>query len=65
MPSVQTMIKNRHGHTLDVLGFAVVSGRYQPGQAVPPEPLLCDEYGVSRWWPRGWSAPGRKWARGF
>jgi DNA-binding FadR family transcriptional regulator len=42
------MIKNRHGHTLDVLGFAVVSGRYQPGQAVPPEPLLCDEYGVSR-----------------
>lgn len=42
------MIKNMHGNTLDVLGFAIVSGRYQPGQAIPPEPLLGEEYGVSR-----------------
>jgi DNA-binding FadR family transcriptional regulator len=42
------MIKNRHGHTLDGLGLAVVSGRYLPGQAIPPEPLLGEEYGVSR-----------------
>ncbi len=48
MASVQTMIKNMHGNTLDVLGFAIVSGRYQPGQAIPPEPLLGEEYGVSR-----------------
>jgi len=48
MASVQTMIKNMHGNTLDVLGHAIVSGRYQPGQAIPPEPLLGEEYGVSR-----------------
>ena len=48
MASVQTMIKNMHGNTLDVLGLAIVSGRYAPGQAIPPEPLLGDEYGVSR-----------------
>lgn len=48
MPSVQTMIKNMHGNTLDVLGFAIMSGRYLPGQAIPPEPLLGEEYGVSR-----------------
>ncbi len=48
MTSVQTMIKNMHGNTLDMLGFAVVSGRYAPGQAIPPEPLLGEEYGVSR-----------------
>lgn len=48
MTSVQTMIKNMHGNTLDVLGFAIVSGRYLPGQSIPPEPLLGEEYGVSR-----------------
>jgi len=48
MTTVQTMIKNMHGNTLDRLGFAVVSGHYAPGQAIPPEPLLCEEYGVSR-----------------
>ena len=48
MSSVQTMIKNRHGNTLDVLGFAVVSGQYPPGQSIPPEPVLGAQYGVSR-----------------
>jgi DNA-binding FadR family transcriptional regulator len=36
------------GRTLDALGEAIVAGRYPPGSAVPPEPLLCDELGVSR-----------------
>jgi DNA-binding FadR family transcriptional regulator len=42
------MIKNVHGNTLDHLGKAIVAGRYPPGTAVPPEPLLCEELGVSR-----------------
>ena len=42
------MIKNVHGNTLDHLGQAIVSGRYPPGTSVPPEPLLCEELGVSR-----------------
>lgn len=42
------MIKNVHGHILELLGKAVVSGRYPPGTAVPPEPVLCEELGVSR-----------------
>lgn len=43
-----TPIKNVHGNTLDRLGEAIVSGRYQPGSAIPPEPMLCEELGVSR-----------------
>ena len=42
------MIKNVHGNTLDHLGKAIVAGRYPPGEAVPPEPVLCEELGVSR-----------------
>ena len=42
------MIKNVHGNTLDHLGQAIVSGRYPPGTSVPPEPMLCEELGVSR-----------------
>jgi DNA-binding FadR family transcriptional regulator len=40
--------KNAHGHTLDLLGEAIVAGRYLPGTSIPPEPTLCDEFGVSR-----------------
>jgi DNA-binding FadR family transcriptional regulator len=49
-PSVVThpAIKNVHGNTLDLLGEAIVAGRYPPGNAIPPEPMLCDELGVSR-----------------
>lgn len=43
-----TVVRNVLGHTLDLLGEAIVSGRYPPGGAVPPEPMLCEEYGVSR-----------------
>jgi DNA-binding FadR family transcriptional regulator len=42
------MIKNVHGNTVDHLGEAIVSGRYAPGASIPPEPLLCEELGVSR-----------------
>jgi DNA-binding FadR family transcriptional regulator len=40
--------KNILGHTLDQLGEAIVAGRYLPGSAIPPEPLLGEEFGVSR-----------------
>lgn len=41
-------IKNVHGNTVDHLGAAIVAGRYEPGTTLPPEPLLCEELGVSR-----------------
>lgn len=41
-------IKNVHGTTLDLLGAAVVGGRYPVGSSLPPEPLLGEELGVSR-----------------
>lgn len=42
------MIKNVHGNTVDHLGEAIVAGRYAAGAAIPPEPLLGEELGVSR-----------------
>ena len=41
-------IKNMLGHTLDLLGEAIVSGHYAPGASMPPETVLCIELGVSR-----------------
>lgn len=41
-------MKNVHGNTVDHLGVAIVSGRYPAGSAMPPEPRLCEELGVSR-----------------
>ncbi len=43
-----TRSKNVHGSTLDRLGEAIVAGRHLPGSVVPPEPTLCEDYGVSR-----------------
>ena len=43
-----TMIKNVHGNTLDWLGEAILTGRYPAGSSLPPEPVLCEELGVSR-----------------
>lgn len=43
-----TMIKNVHGNTVDHLGEAIVAGRYVAGTSLPPEPMLCEELGVSR-----------------
>ena len=42
------MIKNIHGHTLDSLGQAILAGRFAVGSSLPPEPVLCEELGVSR-----------------
>ena len=42
------MIKNVHGNTVDHLGEAIVAGRYVAGGSIPPEPVLCEELGVSR-----------------
>ena len=42
------MIKNVHGGTVDLLGEAIVTGRYPVGSSLPPEPALCEELGVSR-----------------
>ena len=41
-------LRNFHGHTRDRLGEAIVSGSYAVGATLPPEPLLCEEFGVSR-----------------
>jgi DNA-binding FadR family transcriptional regulator len=41
-------IKNVHGNTLDHLGESIVRGFYEPGSSIPPEPMLCEELGVSR-----------------
>jgi DNA-binding FadR family transcriptional regulator len=40
--------RNAHGRTVDSLGEAIVAGNYLPGSAVPTEPALCAEFGVSR-----------------
>jgi DNA-binding FadR family transcriptional regulator len=42
------VIKNVHGNTVDFLGEAIVAGRYAVGASIPPEPVLCEELGVSR-----------------
>jgi DNA-binding FadR family transcriptional regulator len=41
-------VRNILGQTLDLLGEAIVSGRYAPSGMIPPEPVLCGELGVSR-----------------
>ena len=45
---VRSMIKNVHGNTVDMLGEAIVAGRYPVGSSLPPEPMLCEALGVSR-----------------
>jgi DNA-binding FadR family transcriptional regulator len=50
--TIETLViapmKNVHGNTVDHLGAAIVAGRYVAGAAMPPEPKLCEELGVSR-----------------
>jgi len=41
-------VKNMLGHTLDLLGEAIVSGRYSTSESIPTENMLCIEFGVSR-----------------
>lgn len=42
------MSNNLHSQTLRHLGEAIVAGHYPPDKAVPPEPVLCAQLGVSR-----------------
>jgi len=42
------MLKNIHAHTLDKVGLSILSGHYGVGASLPPEPLLCEQFGVSR-----------------
>lgn len=42
------MIRNAHGNAVDYLGGAIVAGRFGAAGVLPPEPLLCEELGVSR-----------------
>ena len=42
------MLRNVHGGTVDLLGEAIVTGRYPVASSLPPEPMLCEELGVSR-----------------
>lgn len=39
---------NAYGQTLDRLGQDIVAGRHAVGSSLPPEPLLCGAFGVSR-----------------
>ena len=41
-------VRNVLGHTLHALGEAIVAGRHPVGSSIPPEPTLCETYGVSR-----------------
>ena len=45
---MKSSIKNVLGTALDVLGEAIVSGRYPVGSSIPPEPTMGEELGVSR-----------------
>jgi DNA-binding FadR family transcriptional regulator len=42
------MVKNAHSSVLERLGQAILAGRYAVGSSLPPEPVLCEELGVSR-----------------
>ena len=42
------LIKNVHDNTVGYLGSAIVAGRFGVSGLIPPEPLLCEELGVSR-----------------
>lgn len=41
-------LRSAHRHTLELLGASIVSGHYPAGSAIPPEPSLCETFGVSR-----------------
>jgi DNA-binding FadR family transcriptional regulator len=41
-------VKNAHASTVEVLGKSIVAGQYPVGSSLPPEPQLCENFGVSR-----------------
>lgn len=40
--------KSMHARIVQELGIEIVSGKFAPGERLPPEPSLCEAYGVSR-----------------
>ena len=42
------MIKNVHGGTVDLLGEAIVTGRYPVGSSLPPEPIVIEPRPMDR-----------------
>lgn len=40
--------KSMHPQIVRDLGMRIVAGEFRPGERLPPEPLLCESYGVSR-----------------
>jgi DNA-binding FadR family transcriptional regulator len=40
--------KNAHASTVEALGKSIVAGQYPVGTSLPPEPQLCENFGVSR-----------------
>jgi DNA-binding FadR family transcriptional regulator len=42
------MARNAHAVTLERLGESILSGGYPVGSTLPPEPLLCEAFQVSR-----------------
>lgn len=47
-PASTQVVRNVHGNTLHALGEAIVAGRHPVGSSIPPEPQLCEAFGVSR-----------------
>jgi len=41
-------VRNVLAQTLERLGEDIVAGRHAPGGTIPPEPVLCEAFGVSR-----------------
>ena len=41
-------VKNAHASTVEVLGKSIVAGQHPVGASLPPEPQLCENFGVSR-----------------
>ncbi len=48
LPLPRPPVRNVLGQTLDQLGESIVSGHHAVGSSLPPEPLLCSQFGVSR-----------------
>lgn len=40
--------RTMHAQLVQVLGSHIVSARFLPGEALPPEPILCEQLGISR-----------------
>lgn len=47
-PLPSAALRNFHAAAVDTLGAAIIAGRYAVGAALPVEPELCAQFGVSR-----------------